>query len=111
MPKRAAEGEDGGQSSHIRTFLRIRPSKQASGYIKVDEHDKTRLGFNVPVETRDGEVSVMTACVGVILPYECVSRNGSSFWGNSSVAASLIATTIPYMISDKAVQQYIQQVP
>lgn len=65
MPKRAAEGgEDGGQSSHIRTFLRIRPSKQPSGYIKVDEHDKTRLGFNVPVETRDGEVSVMTACVG-----------------------------------------------
>ncbi|CAM9288030.1 unnamed protein product [Laminaria digitata] len=56
MPKRAAEGgEDGGQSSHIRTFLRIRPSKQASGYIKVDEHDKTRLGFYVPVETRDGE--------------------------------------------------------
>ena len=62
MPKRAAEGgEDGGQSSHIRTFLRIRPSKHASGYIKVDEHDKTRLGFYVPVETKDGEVSIMTA--------------------------------------------------
>ena len=59
MPKRAAEGEDGAQSSHIRTFLRIRPSKKASGYIKIDEHDKTRLGFHVPVETRDGEVSVM----------------------------------------------------
>lgn len=52
----AAEGGDGGNSSHIRTFLRIRPSKRPSGYIKVDEYDKTRLGFHVPVETRDGEV-------------------------------------------------------
>ena len=76
MPKRAAEGEDGGQSSHIRTFLRIRPSKQASGYIKVDEHDKTRLGFHVPVETRDGEVSVMAACIRL---YGHVSHDVNNF--------------------------------
>lgn len=56
MGKGTAEGGDGGNSSHIRTFLRIRPSKRPSGYIKVDEYDKTRLGFHVPVETRDGEV-------------------------------------------------------
>lgn len=54
---KSAEG-DGGNSSHIRTFLRIRPSKRPSGYITVDEHDKTRLNFHVPVETKDGEVSV-----------------------------------------------------
>lgn len=50
--------EEGGDanSSHIRTFLRIRPSKRPSGYVKVDEYDKTRLGFHVPVETKDGEV-------------------------------------------------------
>ncbi|CAN0464913.1 unnamed protein product, partial [Ectocarpus sp. 12 AP-2014] len=55
MGKTTAEGGDGGNSSHIRTFLRIRPSKRPSGYIKVDEFDKTRLGFHVPVETKDGE--------------------------------------------------------
>lgn len=59
MGKNATEGGDDGNSSHIRTFLRIRPSKRPSGYIKVDEYDKTRLGFHVPVETRDGEVRSM----------------------------------------------------
>lgn len=54
------EVTNGGESgSHIRTFLRIRPSKQPSGYIKVEEHDTTRLSFHVPVETKDGEVRPM----------------------------------------------------
>ena len=57
MGKNTAEGGDDGHSSHIRTFLRIRPSKRPSGYIKVDEYDKSRLGFHVPVENKDGEVS------------------------------------------------------
>lgn len=61
MGKRAAEGGDGGHSNHIRTFLRVRPSKRPSGYINVDEFDKTKLGFHVPVETRDGEVGIMFA--------------------------------------------------
>lgn len=56
MGKRTTEEDDGTNSSHIRTFLRIRPSKRPSGFIKVDEYDKTRLGFHVPVETKDGEV-------------------------------------------------------
>lgn len=56
MGKSAANGGDDGNSSHIRTFLRVRPSKRPSGYINVDEYDKTKLGFHVPVETRDGEV-------------------------------------------------------
>ncbi|CAM9586109.1 unnamed protein product [Scytosiphon promiscuus] len=55
MGKSAAEGGDGGNSSHIRTFLRVRPSKRPSGFINVDEYDKTKLGFHVPVETKDGE--------------------------------------------------------
>lgn len=57
MGKNTAEEGDNANSSHIRTFLRIRPSKRPSGYIKVDEYDRTRLGFHVPVETKDGEVS------------------------------------------------------
>lgn len=56
MGKGTTEAGDDANSSHIRTFLRIRPSKRPSGYIKVDEYDKTRLGFHVPVETKDGEV-------------------------------------------------------
>lgn len=52
-----------GDSSHIRTFLRIRPSKHPSGFIKVDEYDKTRLGFHVPVETKDGEVGLCTGSI------------------------------------------------
>lgn len=53
---KGADGEDSSNISHIRTFLRIRPSKQPSGYIKVDECDNKRLGVRVPVETKDGEV-------------------------------------------------------
>lgn len=49
-------GGESSSSSHIKTFLRIRPSKTPSGFIKVDEYDRTRLGFHVPVETKDGEV-------------------------------------------------------
>eukprot|EP00752_Nemacystus_decipiens_P003255 g3012.t1 len=55
MGKGTTDEGDDANSSHIRTFLRIRPSKRPSGYIKVDEYDKTRLGFHVPVETKDGE--------------------------------------------------------
>lgn len=53
MPKL---GNDEDSSGHIRTFLRIRPSMRPSGFINVDEFDKTRLDFHVPVEHRDGEV-------------------------------------------------------
>ena len=57
LREKMMKGNDRGESgSFIRTFLRIRPSKQSSGFIKVDEHSNTRLGFHVPVETRDGEV-------------------------------------------------------
>lgn len=64
MGKGTTEERDGANSSHIRTFLRIRPSKRPSGYIKVDEYDKTRLGFHVPVDTKDGEVrSAVVGCV------------------------------------------------
>lgn len=54
MPK----GDGEGSSNHIRTFLRIRPSTRPSGFIKVDEFDKSRLDFHVPVEHRDGEVGL-----------------------------------------------------
>lgn len=57
MPK---AGDEEGGSSHIRTFLRIRPSTRPSGFINVDEFDKKRLDFHVPVEHRDGEVGGWT---------------------------------------------------
>lgn len=43
-------------SNHIRTFLRIKPTKNPSGFIKVDEFDKAKLAFRVPIEHRDAEV-------------------------------------------------------
>lgn len=69
------EVSNGGETgSHIRTFLRIRPSKQPSGYIKMDEHDTTRVNFHVPVETKDGEVRTMIkdAPFYTMKDYECV---------------------------------------
>ncbi|CAM9192770.1 unnamed protein product, partial [Sphacelaria rigidula] len=51
MPK----GDGEGNSNHIRTFLRIRPSTRPSGFIKIDEFDKARLDFHVPLEHRDSE--------------------------------------------------------
>lgn len=54
--KGSDEAGEGSNSSQIRTFLRIRPSKRPSGYLHVDEFDKSRLGFHVPIDTKDGEV-------------------------------------------------------
>lgn len=50
------DGVDNG-NGHIRTYLRVRPSKDPSGFIKIDEFDRTKLTFHVlPVEHREGEV-------------------------------------------------------
>ncbi|KAG5179598.1 P-loop containing nucleoside triphosphate hydrolase protein [Tribonema minus] len=46
------EGEDG----NIRTYLRIRPSKNPSGLFAQDEEDVTRLKFDIPVDLKSGEV-------------------------------------------------------
>ena len=36
------------EDSNIQTYLRVRPSKQPSGYVTVDEMEKNSLKFNLP---------------------------------------------------------------
>lgn len=51
-----AEHEPGESSGgNIRTFLRIRPSRDPSGLFQTDDNDPSRLRFELPVELKAGE--------------------------------------------------------